>query len=228
MHDERSLNSYYDREHVEREVAAGRHREVIGGMWDELGRLQLEFLVTQGLKPEHRVLDVGCGSLRAGVHLVDYLDPGNYFGIDIRSELLDAGYEREIVPAGLAPKLPRGNLVETAEFDARFAMPIDYALAQSVFTHLPLNYLKLALARLAGVVQPGGRLYVTFFEVPPDEPFEAAYRHSAGGVVTFPVHDPFHYRVSDILNSASGTPWRSGVIGEWGHPRDQKMAVFVR
>ena len=42
------------------------HRGVVGGMWDEIGKLQFEFMVKQGLKSEHKFLDIGCGSLRGG------------------------------------------------------------------------------------------------------------------------------------------------------------------
>ena len=65
--------SHYDAlENMKKAVADGHHREVIGGMWEELGRLQKRFLIEQGLKPDHRFLDMGCGSLRAGVPLTDF------------------------------------------------------------------------------------------------------------------------------------------------------------
>jgi hypothetical protein len=52
------------------------HRGFIGGLWDELGRLQVDFPVSEGLEPAHVLLDIGCGSLRGGVHLIPYLEPG--------------------------------------------------------------------------------------------------------------------------------------------------------
>jgi hypothetical protein len=58
------------------------HREVVGGMWDLIGHLQFEFLIGQGLQPHHYLLDGGGGSLRGGVHLIRYLEPGHYFGVD--------------------------------------------------------------------------------------------------------------------------------------------------
>ena len=44
------------------------HRAFVGGdgdLWDRIGRLQFDFLVSQGLRPEHVLLDFACGSLRA-------------------------------------------------------------------------------------------------------------------------------------------------------------------
>ena len=59
------------------------HRAAVGGRWEEIGRLQFDFLVRQGLMPEHFFLDVGCGSWRGGVHFVDYLLSHRYFGVDV-------------------------------------------------------------------------------------------------------------------------------------------------
>jgi hypothetical protein len=38
------------------------------------GRLQFEILKKEGCVPASRVLEVGCGCLHAGVHLMQYLD----------------------------------------------------------------------------------------------------------------------------------------------------------
>jgi len=45
-----------------------------------MGQWQLDFLVGQGLRPWHCLLDLACGSLRAGVRFIDYLEPGHYLG----------------------------------------------------------------------------------------------------------------------------------------------------
>lgn len=70
----------------------GEHRSFIGGMWDELGDLQFEFMKEQGLKPHHRLGDVGCGALRGGVKFIPYLDAGNYYGLDINASCIDAAW----------------------------------------------------------------------------------------------------------------------------------------
>jgi hypothetical protein len=43
-----------------------KHRELIGGMWETIGRLQFDFMVAQGLIPSSTLLDIGCGALRGG------------------------------------------------------------------------------------------------------------------------------------------------------------------
>jgi len=67
-----------------------------GDLWDVKRRFQLEFLLGAGLKPHHRLLDFGCGTLRGGLPLIEYLDQGNYVGLDVRTETLkEACHELE-------------------------------------------------------------------------------------------------------------------------------------
>jgi SAM-dependent methyltransferase len=210
------------------QVRAGGHRVRAGGLWDELGKLQLDFLVAHGLEPSSRLLDVGCGPLRAGIRFVDYLEPGNYYGVDVNASLLDAGYDVEL-PEDLRAKLPRDHLRATDRFDCDFGVEFDFAMAQSLFTHISLSQVRLCLYRVARVMRPGGRLFATFFEAPADFPLD--------GVVDgdnprrkdkFTERNPFWYWPGDLEWAAGFAPWAFRYIGEWNHPRGQKMAEFRR
>ncbi len=140
-----------------------QHRRYVGGLWEELGKLQVDFLAEQGLRPHHQFIDVGCGSLRAGRLLVDYLEPRHYYGIDINVDVMKAGYDHELTDEQRS-RLPLVNLRCTDRFDADFGHPFDMAIAQSVFTHLSLNNIRLCLFRLAKVMKPGAKFFATFFE----------------------------------------------------------------
>lgn len=221
-------SAYDNEDHITKTVADGRHRDVIGGMWDKLGALQHDYLVAQGLLPHHNFIDVGCGSLRAGVPLTRYLDPNRYYGVDLSEELLVAGYEREIIPAGLADKLPRHHLFATAEFElSQFGMKFDYGIAQSVFTHMPIRRLTDCLNRIAPDFAPGGRFYVTFFERPEIASDDEPVAHEPGGITTYPDRDPYDNRRATLAH-ANTSDWDLDIIGDWNHPRDQQMALFVR
>lgn len=218
----------------EEAIQAGHHRVQVGGKWDEaqgkwdaLGKLQREFLIAQGLQPHHRVIDVGCGSLRAGVKLVDYLDPGNYYGIDINESLLDVGYEKELTDE-LRAKLPRDHLRATERFDCDFGVEFDYGIAQSVFTHLSLNHVRLCMYRVAQVMPPGGRFYVNFFEAGRSHPLDQSLY---GEGRRWTERNAFFYYRSDIRWASTFAPWEMRYIGEWGHPagrRAQRMVELVR
>jgi SAM-dependent methyltransferase len=182
---------YFDHEKINKAVKSGRHREIIGGLWDEIGILQYQFLIDHGLQPRHTCLDIGCGSLRGGMHLIRYLEAGNYIGVDINQSLLDAGYEIELKKAGLQHKILRKNLFCTAafEFDC-LERRFDFALAQSLFTHLTFNQIRRCLDRLAPVMSIGGHFFATFFEIGQEQMLNLPYTHEPGGVITYDVRDP--------------------------------------
>jgi SAM-dependent methyltransferase len=223
------VNSYYDLGRYKKFFLGLDHRGLVGGLWDEIGTLQFEFLKNRGLTSSNYILDVGCGSFRVGVHLVDYLDPGHYYGIDISADLMNAGYKRELGPLDLQSKLPRDNLSCNNGFEAgQFGVTFDMAFALSLFTHLPLNHIKVCLSRLANVVRVGGVFYASVFLSPESHDWTQALHHARGGITTHPADDPYHYRMQDLAHCAVGLPWRFEPIGDWDHPRNQAMMMFTR
>jgi len=222
-----AISPYYRPGKIAREVGEGNHRKIIGGQWDELGELQLNFLTQHGLKPNSTLLDLGCGSLRLGVRAVGYLEPDHYWGTDINEPLLQAGYEKEIVPAGLAHKLPRQQLIANGDFDcSRLPKHFDFIIAQSLFTHLPpVEFLRRCLANLSQRLTGPSAFFATFFIAPTDKA-RSPLVHARGGKTSYPDQDPYHYTVDDVQAAARDTRWTFEMIGEWGHPRDLKMVAF--
>jgi SAM-dependent methyltransferase len=206
------------------------HRGVVGGRWDQMGALQASFLIERGLRPEHRLLDLGCGSLRAGLHLVRYLEPGHYYGIDASDELLAAG-RYELERHGLADRSP--TLRHDAGFGVdSFGQQFDYAIAHSVFTHIPINSILVCLLMVDRVLRrPGGRFYASFFENPRGTKRLDVLTHPRPGEttpgVTQPDADKYHYGFDLFEWLCEGTGLRVEYIGEWGSPTAQKMLVFT-
>ena len=219
-------NQYADTRRMRERLRQKRHRDYVGGLWEELGRFQLEQLVQHGLLPEHRLLDIGCGCLRGGVHFVRYLKPGGYYGHDLHPELIAAGLEEELAPLGLG--VPPAHFQTNADFDfSGFPVLFDFALAQSLFSHLPFNEIRLCLERLAPHMRPGGRFYATFFALPDDQPLAQAYRQPRGPN-TLPHQDPYHYYPRDMEYACLGLPWRLVRLGDVGHPRGQHALLYVK
>src|ERR1700694_4089953 len=50
--------------------------------FEQAGRSQLIALLNEGLNPESKALDIGCGCLRVASWLIRLLDPGCYYGIE--------------------------------------------------------------------------------------------------------------------------------------------------
>ncbi len=211
------------------EIGAGDHRRMVGGMWDAVGRLQFDYLVRAGLTPDMRLVDIGCGSLRGGVHFVPFLDRGNYFGLDLNASLLEAGWDVELGALGLHDRLPRDHLIADDRFAiGRFGVQFDIALAHSVFTHLPAREVRTCLDEVAAHLVAGGRLFATYFECPHDHPPHTPVTHRPGNITTFADANPYHYRVDDLAELAAGLPLSLDSTNTWLHPRAQRMACFRR
>jgi SAM-dependent methyltransferase len=203
------------------------HRGAVGGLWDEMGQLQFDFLLGEGLSPEHYLLDVGCGSLRGGVRFVSYLEPGRYYGVDYSSRLLAAG-RSELRRAGLTGK--GAVLVVDGEFElSKLEQSFDFVLAQSVFSHLPFNRIARCVAEVGRVLNPGGRFYATFFANP--GPRLRTDTISARADLALQVkldRDPFYYDPDLFSWLCEGSDLAFEYRGDWGHPRNQHMMVFTK
>ncbi|WP_163328935.1 class I SAM-dependent methyltransferase [Desulfurobacterium thermolithotrophum] len=203
------------------------YKVAVGGMWEEIGKLQFEFLVSEGLKPEHYLLDIGCGSLRGGIHFVKYLKTNHYFGIDKDKNLLEAGIH-ELKVNKLIHKQPVLVQMENFEFQI-LKQKFDYALAQSVFTHLPLNSIIRCIVNVEKVLKPGGKLYATIFENPFGKfHLEPILQSNAADskIISYFDKDPYHYNFKIFKWICKGTKLEVKYIGDWGHPRNQKMLLF--
>jgi SAM-dependent methyltransferase len=133
-----------------------------------------------GLRPDERVLDLGCGSGRVAAHLTRYLDPasGSYEGFDVTPKAIDWAQKQ------ITSRHPnfRFQLVEVrneeyspkATGDAstyRFPYAdgeFDLAFATSLYTHMLPFQVANYLRETARVLRPGGRALATFFLLNPE------------------------------------------------------------
>lgn len=196
-------------------VARLGHRSYVGGKWEAIGRLQYEFLVSQGLLPHHVLLDIACGSLRGGVHFIPFLDVGHYLGIDKEEALIAAGVAHELGSELIALKRPQFVVSPAFEFE-RFPLRPDFAWAHSLFTHLPQPLIHACLEKLRQAAHRETRCYATFFECgkPRVNP-AAAHDHKA-----------FLFTRSELEQFGAAAGWRMKYVGDWNHPRGQKMVLF--
>jgi SAM-dependent methyltransferase len=215
----------YGRQLTASEIAAKEHRPFVGGLWEEVGQLQFEFMKEQGLLPGHRFVDVGCGAMRGGVHFVNYLDKGNYYGLDINPSLMNAA-KSELDALGLLHKSP--HLLVNDKFElSLFGTKFDFAIAVSVFTHLFMNHITRCLVEVNKVLSPNGKFYATFFQAPQPAYLDPLL-HTPGGITTYYDHDPFHCSFSEMQNWAAIANLQVKLVDDWSHPRDQKMLCFTR
>jgi cyclopropane fatty-acyl-phospholipid synthase-like methyltransferase len=213
----------YGRQLLGAEIDAKEHRNFVGGLWKEVGTLQFNFLKSYGLQPSDRLVDVGCGALRGGVHFIRYLEPGHYYGIDINASLIEAG-KRELEEEKLEHKMP--HLLVNDKFElGQFATNFDCAIAISVLTHLPMNHIIRCLCEVGKVLGPTARLFASYFEAPTKAYLERL-PHTPGDIVTNYDFDPYHYAFEEVRWMAGIAHMKVERVGAWGHPRGQTMLAF--
>ena len=186
------------------------HRDYVGGRWLEVSRLQTDFMIKIGLRPDHVLLDVGCGSLRGGVEFIPYLHAGNYLGLDSSNRLIQVGIKEELGRRLLKLKSPEFVVSRHFEFE-KFSKKPDFAIAHSIFTHLNESNIRLCLDELRRFVNPGCRLYATYFIADAPQTNQKIYQYSREMVEDF----------------GAKAGWTVNYIGEWGHPENQMMVEYL-
>jgi SAM-dependent methyltransferase len=145
-----------------------------GGDFIKTGARLLKRFVRLGqLQPHHQVLDIGSGIGRAAIPLTGYLDQrGGYEGFDVVelgvrwcTEQITRRYPNfRFTYVPLANDLYREDGSDAASFrfpyeDNRF----DFAIANSLFTHMLPEEVGNYLGEIRRVLKPGGKCFATFF-----------------------------------------------------------------
>jgi ubiquinone/menaquinone biosynthesis C-methylase UbiE len=184
--------------------AAGNPGAAIGSpdpeSWLAIGQLQFEYLVRHGLTPSSRVLEIGCGNLRAGWRLINHLEPGNYVGLDISPDILLAA-QTVIIERDLRDKVPYLYLVGNLRLDFLPEDSYDVVHAHSVFTHSPIETITECLDYVWRVLRPDGFFDFTYFATQND-PYD---RHC----------EDFYYRTEQLVTLARERGYSVEVMDDW-------------
>jgi len=118
---------------------------------------QIGFLKQVGLQPDHYFLDLGCGTLRGGIPVIQYLKEGRYYGIDVREEALEEG-KKELFEAKLAhknPVLKHIDDISSLDLGEKFT----FMWAFSVLIHMTDTILNDCLRFVGKHLEANGCLY---------------------------------------------------------------------
>jgi len=180
--------------------------------WLEFGQMQFDYLLTHGLKPADRILEIGCGNLRAGRLLIDYLDTGNYYGIDISPDIMVAA-QQVLAESGLQGKLPRLTIVSDLTFEFLPAGYFTVVHANSVFTHCPIEVIDECLAHVGRVMAPGAIFDFTFYRSD-----EADYQV---------LREDFYYRTQTLVSTETDLGLAARLMDDWHDPWDHQPKIRV-
>lgn len=183
------------------------YRSFVGpaGQYDFMGATQFRLLCALGLRDYHRVLDFGCGSLRAGRLFISYLRPNRYFGIEPNQWLIDDAIANEIGQDVIRIKQPsfsRSDSFSAAVFSETF----DFIVAQSIFSHAGPSLVARALASFSERLHFDGICAVTFIE--------GGGKPTEGW--TYPSCVKYRRKAIDSLVAGAGLV---GMPIPWFHPR---------
>ncbi len=189
-----------------RDGAVGSHTRE---SWLQIGKLQFDYAVSHGLKPEMRMLEIGCGNLRAGWLFIDYLEPGNYYGIDISPEILLAAQDT-IASQGIAAKLPHLTQVQDLRLHFLPEASFDFVHAHSVFSHSPIEVIDECFAHVGRVMAADGFFDFTFDRTEGTE-------HQV-------LHEDFYYRTQTLIELAAKHGLDATFMDDWestGHDQSK-------
>ena len=182
--------------------------------YDLIAAMTFNLLTTLGLRQQHLLLDVGCGSLRIGRLLIPYLNRGKYFGVEPNKWLVEEGIKRELGEALLEIKRPTFFFSGSPEAITQAKVLFHFAVAQSIFSHCGLDLIKEWLSAISRSLAEDGALLATFLAGEEDSP-------TKGWV--YP--ECVNYRPATMRQAAADAGLRFELL-DWKHPR-QTWALFA-
>jgi len=126
-------------------------------LWNMKRDFQIKFLKEMGMKPNHSLMDMGCGVLRGGIPIIDYLDAGKYYGFEVRNYVLEEGKE-ELRESGLEYKNPHlwsESSINVLKTDIQF----DFMWAFSVLIHMTDEIVSECLTFAGYHLNDNGKFY---------------------------------------------------------------------
>jgi hypothetical protein len=119
----------------------------------------LEEFKRAGCRPHHVVVDYGCGSLWIGEAFMNYLEPGNYIGLDV----VDFFYKDALARLSaefVASRRPTLRVIDEASLaEVRERRP-DFIFSFAVMQHVPPGDLSGYFSRIVSLAGPHTRIEI--------------------------------------------------------------------
>lgn len=123
----------------------------------------LDFLHRYGVQPSDLVVDYGCGSLRLAPPLIEFLEPGKYWGMDLAQEFLDLGVSH-LDPQLAREKRPRLDVIAPAIVTQAGKERPRFIVSWHVCSKVPENRFEAYLGNIVAMMSPGAVALIHFPE----------------------------------------------------------------
>jgi len=184
--------------------------------YDLVSAMVFNLVTSLGLRQHHKIIDIGCGSLRNGRLLIPYLNKGNYIGIEPNEWLVTDGIANELGNDMIALKEPVFSYKASMEEFEEGALNADFAIAQSIFSHTGKQMTLDWLSQLYSHLNMQGILLATFIH--------AAEDSLAEGWI-YPGCVRFKPETIAAMGRSCGFKVR---FLKWAHPRQTWVAFFKK
>jgi predicted O-methyltransferase YrrM len=167
---------------VLRRLARGKGHSTLGPTPASDGCFEFEALLALGLRTTHFVVDFGCGSLRVGRHLIDYLSDGQYWGFDVAESLIRPGLDTWYVDRLLPTSVRLAAISREWLAKAASERP-DLVLVFGVLQSVPPSKLLETMRSIAGCCALDTVVIVSFLEATSYTQLGVhAHRHALGEI----------------------------------------------
>jgi cyclopropane fatty-acyl-phospholipid synthase-like methyltransferase len=114
--------------------------------YDLVSAMVFNLLTCFGLRESHKLLDIGCGSLRCGRLLIPYLNESNYYANEPNQWLIEDA--KKVLGKDIF-LIKKPNIIYQDNLDKFNNIKFDYILAQSIFSHAGSDILEKYLISLS-------------------------------------------------------------------------------
>ncbi len=125
-------------------------------LWKKSRDFQIKFLKDMGLMPKNYLLDIGCGTLVGGIPIIRYLEKHHYYGIEVRSDVLEEA-KKELLVSKLTHKIP--VLLSEDISSLKIEREFDFMWAASVLIHFKNKILEDCFAFVSSHLSKQGKFY---------------------------------------------------------------------
>lgn len=135
----------------------GRHVDPAGAR--RRAESLLGYLKWAGCRPEHMVVDFGCGSLWVGEVLMSYLRPGGYVGLDVIDHFYREACER-LGADFIAERCPTLEVISPTALRRARARNPDFILSTAVLLHVRPAEMAAYFAQIIAMAGPATRIVI--------------------------------------------------------------------